>query len=953
MHCNIRGWISHKDELHGHIVQSDCPSLIVLNETLLDESVENPQVNGYQLVGRHESASTRRGIAAFAKDSFASDVVLLEKSSVTERMWLIVHSQLGAILLCVWYRRPNPGEVESITSLRQEYLKNRPGTIGTILVGDLNIHHIRWLKFSARNSPEGDALLNFCREFGFEQLVQSPTRDSYLLDLVLTDLQLHPKVVVKPGISDHSIVTASFTTCIPVQEVSERTVWKYQEANWTAMRNELSSYSWPWSPDTDPDLAAEEFGSVLLDLMERHIPHEVVQRRSGSHPWFNDRCMDAVRAKQAAWGTSLQRETSEKCSAILFEQYMAYVAVVRAKLAKLKRGSRQWWKISKGLMHKSTSACGIPALKSSSGNWVRSNSEKADLLADCFQQKWMLPPAEPNFYSYIGSPDIANNALLPIRSRHVKPFLAKLDVNSANGPDGVSSRVLRMLSDSLAVPFAKLARCIVECGRWPTLWTVHWICALHKKKSQADPNNYRGLQLTAQISKAMERYLASLFLPSLISLGGFGANQFAYKPGHGSRDAVLFAVTSWLLALSQGFRVGVYCSDVSGAFDKVPASRLVRRLSQWKIHPKILEVLQSWLRPRRARVIVGGATSQEFLMSDMVYQGTVWGPSLWNTFFADAARALQCLSFHDLFYADDLNAFKLFEQHVSDQSIMNDLGQGQRELHMWGAANQVTFDPGKESFHILSRAHPLGDSFRILGLTFDCKLLMHEAIDECATACGWKLESIMRTRRFFTNAELVLFFKSHLLSFIEYRTPGIYHAAPSCLKALDSVLPRFLRQLCISDIDALLHFGLAPLHTRRDIAMLGVIHRAGLDSGPVQLRQFFKLAGSTSGRFRHRHSRHMLDPCDTRNCQNFLSRSVLGLVGVYNALPEYVVACRSVSSFQAKLQDLVKYLATTGYSEWKTCLNRSSLARTILPRISEEVVRRQGELLPIPRLQSR
>ena len=102
----------------------------------------------------------------------------------------------------------------------------------------------------------------------------------------------------------------------------------------------------------------------------------------------------------------------------------------------------------------------------------------------------------------------------------------------------------------------------------------------------------------------------------------------------------------------------------------------------------------------------------------------------------------------------------------------------QQELHMWGGANQVTFDPGKEFFHIISRSAPAGENFTILGLSFDCQLLMHTAIDDCVTACGWKLESIMRTRRFFSHAELILFFKAHLLSFIEYRTPGVYYAAP-------------------------------------------------------------------------------------------------------------------------------------------------------------------------------
>ena len=168
------------------------------------------------------------------------------------------------------------------------------------------------------------------------------------------------------------------------------------------------------------------------------------------------------------------------------------------------------------------------------------------------------------------------------------------------------------------------------------------------------------------------------------------------------------------------------------------------------------------------------------------------------------------------------------------------------------------------------------------------------------------------------------------------------------------MLPRFLRQLGIFHMDSLVHFGLAHLQAySRGIARLGVIHRAGLDSGPVQLRQFFKLDRGNASRYvRYRHSRHLEDLCGMRNCPNFLSRSVVGLIAVYNVLPEYVVASKTVKAFQTNLHNLVKYLATTGHGEWKTCLNRSSLPRTVLPRVSREAVRSQGALLPPPRLHS-
>ena len=58
------------------------------------------------------------------------------------------------------------------------------------------------------------------------------------------------------------------------------------------------------------------------------------------------------------------------------------------------------------------------------------------------------------------------------------------------------------------------------------------------------------------------------------------------------------------------------------------------------------------------------------------------------------------------------------------------------------------------------------------------------------------------------------------------------------LKGLDDIQSRMLRIVNATEIDAFVYFNLAPLSTRRDIAMLGIIHRAALGKGPALLMQF-------------------------------------------------------------------------------------------------------------------
>ena len=310
-------------------------------------------------------------------------------------------------------------------------------------------------------------------------------------------------------------------------------------------------------------------------------------------------------------------------------------------------------------------------------------------------------------------------------------------------------------------------------------------------------------------------------------------------------------------------------------------------------------------------MVVGGAVSVMMALMHMVYQGTVTGPILWNVFFEDARHAINEYLFTEVVYADDLNAYRIFPSDTNNDIMKTCIRNCQQELHKWGAANQVEFDAGKESQHVLSVSDPSGSNFKLLGVTFDPELTMTDAISELVSAAGWKLRTLIRTRRFYSEADLVILYKAHLLSFLEYRTPAIYHATRACLRRLDAVQSRFLQDIAVDEITALVRFHLAPLSTRRDIAMLGLIHRTVLGKGPPQFKDYFK---------RQHHSLTLHDPRN-ENKSPLIKRSALGLVAIYNLLPRSCRAAKSVPAFQKGLQEVVTQYAASGYPQWSDVLS--------------------------------
>ena len=341
-------------------------------------------------------------------------------------------------------------------------------------------------------------------------------------------------------------------------------------------------------------------------------------------------------------------------------------------------------------------------------------------------------------------------------------------------------------------------------------------------------------------------------------------------------------------------------------------TRLAAKLRKKGIHPQIVAVLCSWLQDRLAKVVVSGTASEGMTLRDMVFQGTVTGPKLWNLFFEDARHAINEYLFDEVVFADDLNAYSIYSSATQNSVITDALKKCQHELHKWGDANQVAFDAGKESHHILSLSEPQGSVFKLLGVPFDTELSMGHAVSELVSSAGWKLRTLLRTKRFYSGSDLILLYKAHLLSYLEYRTPAIYHATKAVLRRLDAVQRNFLRDVGVDEVNALVHFHLAPLDTRRDIAMLGLIHRTVLGKGPQQFKDFFHTNPNCRSM--------LLDPRQSSRSP-LLRRSTLGLVAVYNLLPRKVVSARSVSEFQKGLQEVVISFASSGHPQWSEVLS--------------------------------
>ena len=634
----------------------------------------------------------------------------------------------------------------------------------------------------------------------------------------------------------------------------------------------------------------------ILDATAKHIPQRKMKTNKLSHPWLTDEIVELVARKRAAEGTDRYEDAVKMCSQKIMIEYKAYAQKCRQRMLEARRGSKEWWTICREVLSQRARVHGIPALKAANGEWRHEARGKADLLAEGFTGKFVLPDSVANEYSFIESCPNGQRAPKDLTVTETREILADLDEQSGTGPDLLPSKILKVCGDQLAQPVRRLVALILNVGIWPACWRKHWVVAIHKRGAVYLTKNYRGVHMTSQLSKVVERLILNLITPHASLWSLTGVNQFAYTKKRGSRDVLTLLTMRWLQAIDRNKKVLVYCSDVSAAFDRVCKIRLLSKIKAQGFDVKLVKLISSWLEQRDANVVINGAQSTTFNIKDMVFQGTVLGPQLWNLFFADAAAAIREFMFFEMVYADDLDAYKIVPSSTGDDEAMRMMDKAQTELHKWGAANRVSFDPAKESKHVLSRKDPHGSEFKLLGVIFDCRLYMDVAISTLVGKVRWKIAMLLRSRASFSTEDMVVQYKQQILSVVEYRTGAIYHATTSILRKLDKVQESFLRQLGIDMKCALLDFNLAPLSMRRDIALLGVLHRAAIGEGPAQFREhFYRKAGSL----------RMYDVLEGTHPSLLMRRSIWGLVSIYNGLGG-ARDCSSVCDFQKLLHERAK-----------------------------------------------
>ena len=219
----------------------------------------------------------------------------------------------------------------------------------------------------------------------------------------------------------------------------------------------------------------------------------------------------------------------------------------------------------------------------------------------------------------------------------VAHLIMSMDSNKANGPDGVSARMLKGTALAIAPSLTKLFNLSITTGCFPTCWKTSNVVPVPKSKTHSDCTQYRPISLLSIVSKLLEKHLHSYISLHLSVSHPISEKQWGFQSGRSTVSALLTVTHKWFKALDQGHEICSVFFDLRKAFDSVPHKMLLDKLVSYGLDKHYLNWVSSYLCNRRQCVVVGEELSMETRIVSGVPQGSVLGPLLfllmmWPTF---------------------------------------------------------------------------------------------------------------------------------------------------------------------------------------------------------------------------------------------------------------------------------------------------------------------------------
>ena len=524
----------------------------------------------------------------------------------------------------------------------------------------------------------------------------------------VTDIAHHAPL----GKSDHSVITFKFHCYLDYTK--EKESFSYGKADYEGMRQHLVDTRW-LEEFIETHVRAEECSteavwtdikSMFTELRGKYVPKTSARsksawKRKGAIP-IDKLLQDEIKRKQMfhkKWMNSKNRSDEDEARARYTKSRNNVKRLMRQArkryekniCTKSKINPKLFWAHVRRTLKTKSGVAPLLKDKEDKNSTKFEDKEKADILQNQFSSVFTCEPDGE-------VPQLARrtNAILKdikVTAERVKIELLKLNPNKSYGPDEIHPRMLKELSEQIAVPLAFLLNTTLEKNEIPADWKKAYVSPIFKKGARNIAANYRPISLTSIPCKIMESIIKEAVLKHMVENNLLSPKQFGFISGRSTVTQLLKYLNKCVDILVSGGVVDAIYLDFAKAFDTVPHSRLLGKLRSYGINGNVLKWIEAFLRDRTQVVKVNGEESFSAPVLSGIPQGSVLGPLLFVIYINDLP---DCISSDSFLFADDTKIFREITSAEDSVKLQRDL----KALEDWSKKWLLQFNADK--CHVLT-----------------------------------------------------------------------------------------------------------------------------------------------------------------------------------------------------------------------------------------------------------
>jgi hypothetical protein len=164
----------------------------------------------------------------------------------------------------------------------------------------------------------------------------------------------------------------------------------------------------------------------------------------------------------------------------------------------------------------------------------------------------------------------------------------------------------------------------------PADWKKAIVVPIYKGVDLSVVLNYRPVSLTSLECKQMEHVIAGCMKHAWENIDWLYEQQHGFRPGYSWESQIITVCQDISHSFDDATRLDVVIIDFSKGFDLVPHDRLLKKMGDPSVDPRIVVWIRESLLGRSQIVRVEGHLSDKVRVTSGVPQGSVLGPPLFS-----------------------------------------------------------------------------------------------------------------------------------------------------------------------------------------------------------------------------------------------------------------------------------------------------------------------------------